>query len=387
MKMRNKFVRSLIAVVLLAIVFVSCKDNFTEEDSLNAQQTITYNVIILDAATQIGVEGAEVTIVQDGKEAKLPTNSLGVATFKNVKIGSDFPVSVIKEGITTINTTSDTDYAEYRQAEISAVFYVLSTTENLATVRGKVEIESDVTNDVREKITTGTVKATFESDYYNNFYIPANFTIEATITAEGTYELQLPTFGTGVRYTIFVNDIEVDQKMAYNNKPGEASFPATLPKVENIKTVFSDNGSVSIPSFVPAVFATVNGAPTGATPQVARLYVETDPTGKIDYIGVSNSGFGYAVSTTVPVTITSLFGGTGATANATTNASGQITGVAIVNAGSAYPKENYDTPDATYNSAQSSSNLYDDYYMVKPGDIKVRNIYYGTGSSRAIEIQ
>ncbi|HCM76539.1 MAG TPA: hypothetical protein DIS90_09170 [Cytophagales bacterium] len=386
--MKNKLILTLISAALLATVFVSCKDDFTEEDALNAQQTISYNVVVLDAATKIGVEGAEVKVVIDGIEQVATTNTLGTATFKNVKIGNDFPVAINKEGFTSVNTTAETSYVEYRQAEVSSIVYVMSLTTNLATVSGKVEIETDVTNETREKITSGTVKAIFEPGNYNGIYLSSNFSIEATISAEGTYELKLPTFGTGVEYTIIANDIEVDQKIAYNKKPGEPDFPATLPKAENIKTVFSHNGgAVSIPSFVPAVFATMSVAPTGASAAVARLYVETDPDGKIDYIGVNNMGYGYAASTTVPVVISSLLGGSGATANANTDALGRVTSVSIVNAGTGYPDENYNTPDATYNSSVSASNLYTSNFFVKSGDIKVRNIYYGTGSSRAIEIQ
>lgn len=386
--MKTKLIYSFIIVALLATVFTACKDDFTEEDALNAQQTITFNVVAINVTDQQGVEGAEVTVVLDGAEVTATTNSLGAATFKNVKIGSGFPVTIAKEGFVTINTTMGTNGVDYRQAEVSAVLYMLSSTST-ATLSGKVEIETDVTNDTREKVTTGTVKATFEPGYYNGFEIYSNFTVEATIGADGTYTMNLPTFGTGVEYTISVNDLEVDQKMAYNKKPGEQDFPITLPKAENIKTVFSHNsGSVTIPSFVPAVFAVINATPTGASAEVALLDVETNPDGEIFDINIFDSGFGYpASSTTVPVTITSLLGGSGATATASTNASGQITSIVLNTPGSGYPAASFTTPDATFNTATSASNLYTTSYLVKPGDIKVRNVYYGTGSSRAFEIE
>jgi len=383
--MKNaKFLSIISAVLIAAVVFVSCKDDFTEEDALNAQQQITFNVVVQNANNKTGIEGATVSIVKDGETVEGTTNALGVATFKDIKIGSGIPVTISKDGFSKINYVADASNVGYRDSEVTGTFYLISLTESVISVKGKVEIESDLSNLTREKVTTGKVVATIEDGNYNGAWVTAgSIVVEATIGADGTYELKLPTFGTGVEYTIVANDLEVDQKISYNRKQGEAAFPATLPKVETVKTVFANGASaLSIP-FVQAVFATVNGTTTG-TP--ASLYVETDPTGKISFIGVNSSGSGYT-GATLPVTITSLFGGTGATATANISG-GSVTSVTINQAGSGYPVENFDTPNANnYISASSASNVTSTNYSVKPGDIKIRNIFYGTGSSRPIDIQ
>jgi len=389
--MKNaKFYSIISALLVAAVIFVSCKDDFTEEDALDAQQTIAYNVVVQDANSKAGIDAATVTIVQDGENVEATTNAQGVATFKGIKIGSAVPVTIKKDGFGVVNTTADLSGASYRQGEESSNFYLLSLTENIATVRGKVEIETDLTNSVREKVGTGKVTATLIPSSYNNVYLQSKIVVEATIAADGTYELKLPTFGTGVNYSIVANDLEVDQKISYNSKIGEAAFPATLPKTETIKTVFSSGGgTVAIPS-VPAVFATVDG--TSTTPAV--LAVETNSQGKISSVYLSGSGGTGYTGTSANITITSLLGGTGAKATATITG-GVVTGFTIDNAtATGYP---YQTASGTPYAPKANNNVAPAAALnvvtpggglaVKPNDIKVRNIFYGTGSSRAIEIQ
>lgn len=387
MKMNIRVAFILAGIVGMATYFSSCKDGFTEEDLLNAQQSLTYNVILRNVATLDGIEGAEVSIVQNGVEVTATTNALGTASFPNVKIGNGFPLVITATDFATVNTTVSNSSATYRQAELTSTFYTLSQTAQLATVRGVVEIDTDVTNDVSENVTTGDVTAVFETGSYNGLSL-ANipFTITAPIGANGTYQLQLPTFGTGVDYTIFVNDLEVNQTIAYNNEVGDPLFPQTLPQVANILTVFSDGGSPANIPFVPSVFATVNATPTGAGAARAELFVNINTvTGVVTGIGVATQGFGYPVSSTLPVTITSLKGGTGATGTITTNASGQVnffSGV-VTAPGSGYP----DNAQANEIGALFPSGLFQNNFLVKPGDIRVNDIYYGTGTSRALDIE
>jgi len=385
MKMYKKSTLVLVIVAALAILVSSCKDKFTEEDLLNAQQQIDYSVVLKDVATLLGIEGATVTIVQDGVELTATTNAQGVATFLKISIGNGFPLTITATDYATV-TSNVSIFADYRQAEETDFFYTLSQTATLATVKGEVEIETDVTNLTREKVGSGTVTAVFTPSSYNGLSLNnIRFTVTATTGADGTYSMDLPTFGNGVSYDIFVNDIEVAQTIAYNREVGQLVFPATLPQVGSILTAFTDSGSpATIPAGVPSVFAVVNGTPTGPGAQAATLTVGVNALGVVTGIGVSGSGFGYtASSTTLPITITSLKGGTGAVVTANTNASGQVTfGNAPASGGSGYPPFN---PSANSITAQFPQNLSSSQ-NVRPGDTKVINIYYGTGSSRVLDI-
>lgn len=389
MKIYRKFKMTLVVPICITLLVTSCKDKFTEEDLLNAQQTIDYSVVLKDVATLLGIEGATVSIVQNGVELTATTNALGVATFERISIGNGFPLTITATDYATINSNVFI-FADYRQAEETEFFYTLSQTNELATVRGIVEIETDVTNQVREVLGSADVRAVFVPSSYNNLDLfNINFTITATTAADGTYSMDLPTFGDGVEYNIFVNDIEVAQTIAYSREQGQPLFPATLPQVADIPTVFSSSSPNDIPSistsgFVPSVFATVNATPSGAGAQAAVFDVGgISAAGAITFIGINNAGLGYAASTTVPVTITSLFGGSGAVITANTGAGGQILSFNITNGGTGYPAGN---PDANFNFATSSQNLSRSNELVRPGDIRVIDIYYGTGTSRTLDI-
>ncbi len=386
MKMNKKSTLVLVIMATIAIFVSSCKDKFTEEDLLNAQQTIDYSVVIKDIATLLGIEGATVTIVQDGVELTGTTNAQGVATFLKISVGNGFPLTITAANYATVTSNVNIS-ADYRQAEETDFFYTLSQTATLATVKGVVEIETDVTNQTREKVGSGTVTAVFTPSFYNNLpLLNIHFTITATTAADGTYSMQLPTFGDGVEYDIFVNDIEVAQTIAYNREVGQPAFPATLPQIGSILTAFTDSGSpATIPGGVPSVFAVVNATPTGVGAQAATLGVNINALGVVTSVSVFGSGFGYAASsTTLPITITSLKGGTGAVVTANTNASGQVTFAnAPASGGSGYPASN---PAANVNLATFAQNL-NNSEVVRPGDTRVINIYYGTGTSRVLAIQ
>ncbi|MGE0589332.1 MAG: hypothetical protein AB7O48_12215 [Cyclobacteriaceae bacterium] len=386
MKIYRKFIMILVVPVCITLIVTSCKDKFTEEDLLNAQQTIDYSVVLKDAATLLGIEGATVTIVQNGVELTGTTNAQGVATFIKVTVGNGFPLTITATDYVTVNSNIFLGSVDYRQAEETNFFYTLSQTTNLATVKGVVEIETDVTNQATEVLSGAEVRAVFSPSSYNNLSLSnLNFTITATTGADGTYTMDLPTFADGVSYDVFVNDIEVNQVIAFNNEVGQPLFPATLPQVANVLTAFSNSGSPEpIPLGVPSVFATIGANPTGAGAAVAELSVNVNSLGVILSIIPFTSGSGYAASsTTIPVTISTLAGGTGATATATSNASGQITGITIGNGGTGYPPLN---PNPNFASSSSPQNLFN-AISIRPGDIRVINIDYGTGTSRALDIE
>ena len=98
--------------------------------------------------------------------------------------------------------------------------------------------------------------------------------------------------------------------------------------------------------------------------------------GKITAINIVNGGFNYNAAPIVD--ITPLLGGPGdgATATATVNADGQVTGVTITNPGAGYLGGN--TPSLAEPFTITPS-LSIDKIRVKPGGIYVRDIHYGTG--------
>ncbi|MBL6446059.1 DUF3869 domain-containing protein [Fulvivirga sp. 29W222] len=377
--MKTTRILSFLLVVLLAGVFTSCKDDFTEEDALNAQQTVDVSVYVIDYFNTTAVTGATVSIIKDGAAVTAQTNEQGIASFSDVKIGGGLPVTVEKEGFTKVQNLVDVNVNDYRQGHFTTTLGVLSLTENTATIKGKLEIESDVTNDETEVVPEGTeVKAFLNLEGMN--------TVEfvATTDANGFYELVVPATNTGVDYQLKYQTLVLDQKIAKNGNKGDADFPATIPSIGNIATTFNPVGSaIEMPS-VPSLVATLP-APTDAGGTQAVIVVDfgsmTGDAGIGDF-DVEVNGTGYTASAVLDVTVTSLFGGSGLVATWTVDGSGNVSGNAnISDAGSGYPTS-YEA-----NKAGEINPSFDNYVDIQSGEVRLINGHYGTGTIRAEEIQ
>lgn len=377
--MKKTRILSFLLVIILAGVFTSCKDDFTEEDALNAQQTVDVSVYVIDYFNTTAVSGATVSIIKDGAAVTAQTNEQGIASFSDVKIGGGLPVTVEKEGFTKVQDLVDVDVYDYRQGHFTTTLGVLSLTENTATIKGKLEIESDVTNEDTEVVPEGTeVKAYLDLDGMN--------TVEfvATTDANGNYELVVPATNTGVDYRMKYATLTIDQKIAKNGNKGDADFPATIPSIANISTTFNPVGSaVDIPS-VPSIVATLP-APTEADGTQAEIYVDFGSMtvdGGIDDFDVNVTGTGYTPGAELNVTVTSLFGGSGLVAKWTVDGGGFVDGNAnITDTGSGYPM----TYEA--NKAGETDPSFTNYVDIQTGEIRLINGHYGTGTIRAEEIQ
>lgn len=377
--MKKTRILSLLLVVLLAGVFTSCKDDFTEEDALNAQQTVDVSVYVIDYFNTTAVAGATVSIIKDGAVVTAETNEQGVASFSDVKIGGGLPVTVEKEGFTKVQDLVDVDVYDYRQGHFTTTLGVLSLTANTATIKGKLEIETDVTNEDAEVAPEGTeVKAYLELDGMN--------TVEfvATTDANGYYELVVPATNTGVDYRMKYSTLTLDQKIAKNGNKGDADFPATIPSIATISTTFNPIGSaVEIPN-VPSIVATAPAPAAGGSPAI--IYnVDVNSDGEIYDLDWDYSGSGYtqAEGTEVQITITSLFGGSGANITTTVDASDEDLYISelINDSGTGYPS--FDEANRTSEISPS----FTSYVDIQTGEIRLINGHYGTGTIRAEEIQ
>ncbi|UII33960.1 hypothetical protein LVD17_09045 [Fulvivirga ulvae] len=377
--MKKTRILSFLLVIILAGVFTSCKDDFTEEDALNAQQTVDVSVYVIDYFNTTAVSGATVSIIKDGAAVTAQTNEQGIASFSDVKIGGGLPVTVEKEGFTKVQNLVNVDVNDYRQGHFTATLGVLSLTENTATIKGKLEIESDVTNEDTEVVPEGTeVKAYLDLDGMN--------TVEfvATTDANGNYELVVPATNTGVDYRMKYATLTLDQTIAKNGNKGDAEFPTTLPSIASISTVFNPIGSaIDIPG-VPSIFATAPAPAAGGT--AAIIYnVDVNSDGEIYDLDWDDSGSGYTQSegTEVQITITSLFGGSGADIVTYVDESDTdlYTSETINDGGTGYPS--FDEANRTGRINPSFTNYVD----IQTGEIRLVNGHYGTGTIRAEEIQ
>lgn len=384
MKITSKriLIKALLVITLFAGVITACNDDFTEEDALNAQQTIDLSVYVIDFFNTTGLSEVNVSLIQDGNELIATTNEQGIAIFSGIRIGDDIPVTVEREGYTTVQRLIDVNTNNFRQGQITETIGILSLTENTAVVRGKLEIETDVTNDDPEVVPEGTeVRAIldFELDEINEI------SITATTDAEGNFELVVPATNRGLEYEIVYPTLVLDQTIAKNRNVGEPEFPETLPSLDVISTTFNPRGSgLSVPDNVPTITATV---PTPTEGRAIRALVFVDDVssdGEITDLFISNDGEGY-VGDEVSVTITSLFGGSGADITIPIFDSGEFGEISftetINNGGSGYPQPG----DANRISDEDPSFSF--FVEVQSGEIEVIDGYYGTGTFRPVDIE
>jgi hypothetical protein len=379
----------MLSLSLLAgsITLNSCRDTFTEEQVLKEQQTIDLSITALDRYENKGLAGATVTFQQDGKELSQTTNESGVANFADVKIGSNLIVTITKEGFATTRQTIGTIVGSFRESQISrtADMYAL---DGISTgiIRGKVEIQTDLTNDKAELVPANTpVEAYRRFDDANGIN---EISIKGQIDANGMYSLKVPATKDGMSYRLIFPTLELDQKIAKHRNVGEKEFPATEPSIDNIKTVFDPSAfsTADVPNVWRTVYAVIEAPndPAATTKRQAALYgVSVDQTtGKITGLSGFESGAGY--KDPVRIELKSLLGGTGAVLEVKVNTgmtNGSLSFPSIKAEGSGYVTVN------NINTANEEAPAPVANQNVKSGDIKVVNVKYGTGTSRAKDIQ
>lgn len=378
---KKTIITTLLSCLFIAVIFTACDDDFTEEDALNAQQTIDLSIYVVDFFNTTALQDVNVSIVQDGATISGTTNEQGVATFADVKIGGSIPVTVSRENYTTVQRLVDVNVFNYRQGQLTETMPMLSLTENTATLRGKLEIQTDLTDDDLEVVPEGTtVTAILDLNDISELDGINSVEISGTTDANGNYELIVPATNRGVDYELKYSTLTLDQTIAINGNEGDPDFPATLPSIETISTVFNPRGSSEDVPFVQPVYATTQAAPAGGE---TIVFEEIDVfDGEIDGITVENSGSGYATFTEFSVNITSLFGGSGADIRFETDGSGRFDLFTTFEGGSGYPSFNN-----ANRRGQEDPSFDFSVSNVETGEILVIDGFYGSGTFRSREIQ
>jgi hypothetical protein len=238
----------LILFLIPALLVVSCsKDKYTEKDALEAQQKIELLITVVDlSSSSTPVAGATVKVVIDSTIVSQTTNSNGITVFSNVKIGGEVAVSVNKENYTSILTTVYTNPDSYRQGQVSQVIGVYSKdAAKMATFKGRLTLESDLTNRKREPAAGLTVKAKNSNLKY------ADQLFTATTDADGKYTISIPVTSNGDYIELIYPEFVVNQKLAFvqENNTIAVAERSVLYKSNN-------NPNFNIPS-IPSAYATI----------------------------------------------------------------------------------------------------------------------------------
>lgn len=245
--MKKPILKSFLLIVAFAMVLFSCKDEFTEQDALDAQQTIDMVITVVDASDSYApVDGATVKVLVDSTFVSRTTNSSGSVVFPKIKISEEMPVFVSKDGYTSVMSEVYMNTYSYRETQCSEVVTVYSlASEKLATFKGKLTMQSDLTDRDREPAVGVIVKAT------NANLNGIEETFIATTDNQGNYSLSVPVSSSGDYISLTYPDFTENQKLAFVQPNGSKEV------IE--RTVLykpSTSGSLRVPC-VPSIYATV----------------------------------------------------------------------------------------------------------------------------------
>ena len=256
MIMRNIF-KFMLFIALGAMVFVSCEeDKFTEKDAMDALQHIDIALTVQNGSSNTeAVEGATVTVVKDSSSVEKTTDAAGSVVFNDMPIGGNLSVYVNKENYTKAVFQISTSTDEYRKNQISesVKIYPLSG-ENMATVKGQLTIETDLTNRKREKLANQEVRVVNNSLGSN---IEKSFV--GTTDEDGKYSIKVPVNADGNDYleVKFPSSIDTTQTLAMGSK---GMYEGTYEVVTKPAVYYPGNYDASDIPAIPSASITI-GAP------------------------------------------------------------------------------------------------------------------------------
>ncbi len=261
--MKRTIINILLLFTSFLLILSSCKkDKFTEKDALEAQQLFDLIVHVYDGATleKEGVSSAQVkTTDKDGEVLSANTNADGIVTFNDVNIGDNSIVIVRKDGYTSVSTdigSAPTNFRE-KQKTINVPIYSTSDSTKVAIVKGKLTIETDVTNRKKEVVPEGTMVKVSRYNHDGNVR-DYDYSFIGTTDAQGMYSIYVPVSAEGqdnlyVTYPV----IEAKQTAAvFENTNTKLNY-----SVQQIDKVFDFSGNPDALDVVPSVHVSV-AAPT-----------------------------------------------------------------------------------------------------------------------------
>ncbi len=261
--MKRTIINILLLFTSFLLILSSCKkDDFTEKDALEAQQLFDLIVRVYDGATleKEGVSSAQVkTTDKEGEILSANTNADGIVVFNDVNIGENSIVIVKKSGYTSVAT--DIGYApnnfREKQKTINVPIYSTSDSTKVAIVKGKLTIDTDVTNRKKEVVPEGTMVKV--SRYNNDDNVNAyDYSFIGTTDAQGIYSIYVPVSAEG-QDNLYVTYPEIETKQTaavFENANTKLNY-----SVQQIDKIFGFSGNSDALDIVPSVHISV-AAPT-----------------------------------------------------------------------------------------------------------------------------
>lgn len=355
-------------------------DAYKKEENLDALRQAglitSYTVKFENDGLPAAGVGITLTTSDAARTFEGVADASGIATLADVPVGTSV-VRISGEGLVPMKgvvsfgaLTSGVDYVTgfngtiyplgRNESSVLEVFSSGTAAGQMATITGRVTIETDLTNAVPEIPQDITVNAilTTASDISNNNVSP-NVAVTLSFdsntigvgvvdNATGEYSMPVPARKEGLRFDLTVPTVEATQRLAITTRDGVL---LDAPEYADVQTVFGANsGTLDAVPNVPgarAVFTTPaapgTGVKTTAFTPIARPLVDASIFNfEADNEDINFSGgLGTAmvmtsrgVYKTVPAL--TISGGSGSGATATATVKGYVSGLTVTNRGSGF---------------------------------------------------
>jgi hypothetical protein len=318
---KTQFLLLLAIIAVSTNLFVSCKDDFTEEDAINLNRQydeednlVEYTLLVVNASTstiaksasknQSVISGAIITLTQDGTVLSDSTDASGMVVFSNIKAGT-VAVTISKSGYSEVALIANLDsLSSTGGGKASNLIPMIPITSVTGTIKGQVTYESDLTNKVKEvasgvkviaKVSTSSPALANAKQGVIEQISYAGLTLEATTDSNGNYEMAVPSTANGLDYEVSVSDFEDDQTLYMPTYNGEEVETAAEVK-RTLSAVFGSNGNLSsyetdiVPAFISFSAPTATGKGAAATAVIGN-------NKGIQSINLLNSGSKYTDGT------------------------------------------------------------------------------------------
>lgn len=265
---RNHISIIIVVILLFGGIFVSCqKDEFTEEDAIKLQDDlqqerirVDYTISLVDAgivnmmkstASVNGMAGVKIVLSQEGTIVEDTTNTVGMAVFPNLKIGT-IAVAITKEGYADVNYTailennsSQTSTSGGKVSASNLIPMIPTTGMSTSKIKGKLTCDTVLTNQTVEAVPAGTkvvarirsgkiFNDTKQSGATINSIAYGGLTLETVTDANGNYELTVPATADPLEFSLSVPEFQAMQTIIINDQNAEGGA-----KVANILTSYS----------------------------------------------------------------------------------------------------------------------------------------------------
>ncbi|MGK7393445.1 MAG: carboxypeptidase-like regulatory domain-containing protein [Candidatus Cyclobacteriaceae bacterium M3_2C_046] len=359
--------------IWMATEFDSIQDAEALDELRRNRLIFSYTVNVYEGGSP--VEGVAVSInnqVQEttaGRTVADTTDASGSVTFNNVAVGTA-TVRLSKDGYIPASyqvdfylsgATGDDAANEFRTEYSDVPLFALSSEgSSTGTIRGRVTVETNLTNetpevpegimiraDFSDLSTSGMVQESDDIDVYNYVLQSSTNIGQAEVGEDGLFEMVVPASTAGQRINLVIPTFTEDQVLAITEKEGEM----VEAQYDTIPVLFGpsvDESDIPEVSGAKAVFPepTATGG-TGLAFNVAKLaaglgmWTDTNPLGENDYNGgTAEVGYDYQLLTrgadyeTSP-TIT-LAGGEGTGAEILASLEGYFSSLTLTDAGEGY---------------------------------------------------